>query len=195
MREVIVISGPVRSGKSTFAEKKASEIAALEDGEGLGGGVAYIATAQAFDKEMKARIELHQQQRPKEWETFEAPFNPAGAIKEAYAKGYRVFLLDCLTMYISNWLYRLMPEPDPQQIVAPEIQETIEREVEGLLKSLEELPEGQCIIVTNEVGWGLVPDYPLGRFYRDLCGRCNRILAQGATQVDLIVMGLPLRLK
>lgn len=195
MKELIVISGPVRSGKSTFAETLASDIALAQESKTFDRRVAYIATAQAFDMEMKSRIKLHQQQRPQSWETFEAPFDPASAIKTAYMKGYRVFLLDCLTMFVSNWLYRLMPEPDPRQIVAPDIQETIEKEVKGLIQSLAELSEGHCIIVTNEVGWGLVPDYPLGRFYRDLCGRCNRILADGATRVDLIVMGLPLRLK
>lgn len=186
--QLILISGPVRSGKSTYAEKLAGQLAGTAS-------VAYIATAQAFDEEMAVRIQKHQAQRPGHWQTFEAPLDPCQAIEAGYAAGQRIFLLDCLTMLVSNWLYKLNPTPENDQLIGFDEQAKIEQVVQKLGKTILNLEDATLIVVTNEVGWGLVPDYPLGRLYRDLAGRTNRILAEMAAQVWLIVMGLPLQLK
>jgi len=186
--QIILVSGPVRSGKSTFAEKTAAGLAKEKP-------VAYIATSMAFDEEMKDRIRRHQAQRPAYWQTFEAPYEPWLAIEEAYAKGYRVFLLDCLTMLLTNWIVKILPDPDQQQLIANKEQKTIEEVVEKTAQAVLNLEDATLIVVTNEVGWGLVPDYPLGRFYRDVAGRANQMLAAVAQQVWLVVMGIPMQLK
>lgn len=191
--QIILISGPVRSGKSDYAEKMAAQLAGIQaPGHQT---VAYIATAQAFDKEMADRIEKHQARRPADWKTFESPFEPWDVVISGYEAGHRVFLLDCLTMLVTNWLCRQIPDPDQEQILAENEQQEVLDMLEKLCKTVSEKDDITLILVTNEVGWGLVPDYPLGRLYRDLSGRCNRQIAQAASKVWLVVMGLPLQLK
>lgn len=186
--QIILISGPVRSGKSSFAEQTAAKLA-------CGGCVAYIATSQAFDEEMKDRILRHQRQRPSHWQTYEAPFEPWKAMQEAYAKGQRIFLLDCLTMLVTNWLNRALPDPDQVQLIPDKEQAEIEQVITNITQTVMSMEDATLIVVTNEVGWGIVPDYALGRLYRDLAGRTNQLLAKQAREVWLIVMGLPLQLK
>ncbi len=190
---IILISGPVRSGKSDYAETMAAALAAEQDTRHQ--TVAYIATAQPFDSEMEERIKLHRARRPDAWQTYEAPFEPWEAIQSGYEAGHRVFLLDCLTMLVTNWLCRQFPDPDTYQMIGEKEQQEVLDMLGRLHRAAAERDDLTLIIVTNEVGWGLVPEYPLGRLYRDLSGRSNRYMAEAAAQAWLVVMGLPLQLK
>ncbi|MEM7132431.1 MAG: bifunctional adenosylcobinamide kinase/adenosylcobinamide-phosphate guanylyltransferase [Chloroflexota bacterium] len=183
MGTLTLILGGARSGKSHHAEKLAAEIG--------GDSVLYVATAQPFDDEMKARIAQHQAERPAGWSTVEAPNQAALAIEKHYATSQlpeKVVLLDCLTVLTSNLL---LPFDDP---FAPEVEVTINRETDGLIQCIQST-EAHFLIVSNEVGLGLVPPYPLGRAYRDLLGRANQRLAQIAEKVLFMVAGLPMIVK
>lgn len=195
---IVLVSGPVRSGKSDYAEeltKAASEKAAAATGVSPEELVAYVATAEAGDQEMASRIAAHQARRPQAWLTKEAPFHPAAAIQEAYAAGRRVLLLDCLTMLVSNWLCRLLPEEEQEQLLEQDYFSAMAQPVEEMFALIRSLEDVTLVMVTDEVGWGLVPDNALGRLYRDLAGRINRQAAAAADQAWLVVMGLPQQLK
>jgi adenosylcobinamide kinase/adenosylcobinamide-phosphate guanylyltransferase len=146
-----------------------------------------VATAEAGDDEMQARIEKHRQERPPGWQTLEAPRH-AGQSIVAHPGQAQVILLDCLTLLVSNLIVTL---PDP---FAPEVEQQALSELEGLIACVEQL-DVTMIVVSNEVGLGLVPPFPLGRAYRDLLGKANQILAQQATQVYLLVAGIPMAIK
>lgn len=171
--KIILVLGGARSGKSTYAEGLA---------EAHGGQVTYLATAQAFDDEMTARIAKHRADRPAHWRTAECPLDPAAAMR-AHADT-DCFLLDCLTLLVSNLL------------LADE--ETAEAHVQSALDALLAATAetgADLILVSNEVGLGLVPEYPLGRRYRDLLGNVNRRVAAVADHVYYLVAGLPLDAK
>ena len=173
-RQLILVLGGARSGKSTFAQRWAAA---------HGGRVTYLATAQALDEEMAARIANHRAERPAQWGTLECPFDPAAAIRAA-AGETDCFLLDCLTLLVSNLLLA-----DP-----PSAAETVRCAMDGLLAAAREA-DADLIIVSNEVGLGLVPEYPLGRQYRDLLGCVNQRLAAQANAVYYLVAGIPLDVK
>jgi adenosylcobinamide kinase / adenosylcobinamide-phosphate guanylyltransferase len=162
------VLGGARSGKSAFAEKLASD---------MGGPVLYVATATAGDDEMAERIAHHRARRPSEWRTLEAPIRVHHATATALDTTATVLVED-LTLLLSN----LLDAPDAEQ--------TAIGEVERLLQ----LP-ANVILVSNEVGMGLVPPYPLGRVFRDALGRLNQVAAAGADEVYLVVAGLPVILK
>lgn len=170
--KLILILGGARAGKSTFALRLAKEYA----GEG---SVTFIATAQALDEEMAQRIACHREERPAHWSTIEEPYELDEALIKA--SNSDVAIIDCLTLFVSNWLLR-----DD----APKLQET----VESFLATVRSQTQ-TVICVSNEVGLGLVPETPLGRTFRDLLGRVNQQLATAADEVYLLVAGLPLRLK
>jgi adenosylcobinamide kinase/adenosylcobinamide-phosphate guanylyltransferase len=180
MREVgkkalILILGGVRGGKSAFAQTLAAE---------HGGSVTFVATAEARDEEMERRIEDHRRARPASWRTIEAPLNPAAALAEAPPA--EVTVLDCLTLLVSNLLLR---DESPE-----EAQQAVDGEVEALLRVFE-AGSGSLIIVSNEVGMGVVPPYELGRLYRDLLGWANQRIAQSASEVYWMLAGLPIEVK
>jgi len=178
-KRLTLILGGARSGKSAHALKLAAE---------RGRAVVYVATAQAGDEEMEARIATHRAERPPGWRTLEAPTQVGAAIR-AGADQADVIVLDCLTLLASNVIVAL-PEP-----ITPEVAEAaLGVEVEGLLAAYAE-SHAEWIIVSNEVGLGLVPPYPLGRAYRDALGRANRRLAMVANVVLFMVAGLPLTVK
>ncbi len=183
-RRLILILGGARSGKSTFAQQLA---------ESLGEPVLFVATASAIDVEMVERIEAHRAARPGSWRCAEAPLNLGRAIRE-HGQGAQIVLVDCLSLLVSNCLVG----PDHDQIDEHgDMGETSERvleELEGTLAAAEEV-DADLIVVSNEVGLGVVPAYPIGRAYRDLLGRANQRVAQAADAVYLMVAGIPVELK
>jgi len=171
MRRTVLILGGARSGKSSFALREAS----LVPGE-----KAFVATAEALDDEMKARIGNHQKERGLEWETFEEPVEVPSVIRRiGPARG--VVLIDCLTLWVSNIMMRGLP---------------LDRYEEGLVDALSD-PGGAPLIyiVSNEVGLGLVPESPMGREYRDNLGRLNARVASAATDVYFLAAGIPMKIK
>lgn len=180
--QLTLILGGARSGKSSYAEKLAA------DG---GAQVLYVATAEASDEEMAARIARHQSERPAAWQTLEAPLQVGQQIEQVLAKSPAdVVLIDCLTLLSSNILLSLGEEPP-----AAAIEAAVNEEIDALLAARQLAPQSEWIIVSNEVGLGLVPVYPLGRLYRDALGRANQRLAAVADRVLFMVAGLPLVVK
>jgi adenosylcobinamide kinase/adenosylcobinamide-phosphate guanylyltransferase len=176
--QLILILGGARSGKSDYAERLATE---------LGQRVLYIATAEIGDEEMAQRIAAHRSTRPPTWQTLEAS-RRVGATLAEIGNLAEVLLLDCLTLLVSNILLALEAEPQPV------IEAAVQAELEDLLAVQARLGT-PLIVVSNEVGLGLVPPYPLGRVYRDLLGRANQTLAARAGRVIFMVAGLPMVIK
>jgi len=177
---VTLILGGARSGKSAYAEK-----CALESGH----AILYVATATAGDEEMAARIAVHRGNRPAVWRTLEVPTRVGAAIREHY-NGEGGILLDCMTLLVSNLLVALPDPADEKAFTA-----ILEKEIEDLDACMQQIPAREWWVVSNEVGLGLVPEYPLGRLYRDGLGRTNQRLAQVCDQVIFMTAGLPLKLK
>ena len=163
-----LILGGARSGKSALAERRAVE-SGLE--------VVYFATAAPGDEEMAQRIARHRARRPAHWRTVEVPLDLASALR-AEAAAQRCLLVDCLTLWLTNLL--LGPGLEPQR--------------EDLLAALPALP-GRVILVSNEVGWGIVPINELARRFADEQGRLNQAVASVCSRVTLVAAGLPLELK
>ncbi len=174
---VALVTGGARSGKSTFAEQYASR---------LGSGGMYIATAQVYEEEMRTRVRRHLQRRDRsdfEWETVEEPYRLSDAIK---ASKHPIILVDCLTLWLSNWLLFYEKEEDPESHVLFKVEE--------LIQTLSER-SGTTLLVTKEVGDGIVPEYKLGRQFRDLAGVMNQRIARISQQVFLVTAGIPIELK
>ncbi|MEN6314662.1 MAG: bifunctional adenosylcobinamide kinase/adenosylcobinamide-phosphate guanylyltransferase [Clostridiaceae bacterium] len=185
MGRLILVTGGARSGKSSFAE---------ETVRGFGGSILYIATAIAFDDEMKERIRRHRLQRPADWETLEA-FRDFGRVLPDRLDGRDAVLLDCVTVMVSNIM--LQRSMDWEGISVEEINK-VEQEVTEQVDSLLAIINGADIpflLVTNEVGMGVVPPTVLGRAMRDIAGRVNRQLARAADEVYLCVSGIPVKIK
>ncbi len=185
---LIVILGGARSGKSSFAERLAASSER---------SVAFIATATAGDDEMRARIARHRASRPKGWHTLEEPLDLAGAVRSA-SDIADVLLLDCITLWLANWLFQRYGTHDEEEFVSSALfaEEALQKEVGALLAALDFLaPNKTLIVVTNEVGLGIVPAYPLGRVYRDALGYINQCLASAADRVYLMVAGLAVDIK
>jgi len=169
LSKLTLVLGGARSGKSAFAES-------LVLGSGL--EPVYLATAQALDDEMRARIDHHRDRRGARWRLVEEPLALPDALAAHAAEG-RVVLVDCLTLWLTNVL---LAERDP------------EREGRRLLSTLAALP-GPAVLVSNEVGQGVVPANALARRFVDEAGRLHQRVAAAADQVVLVTAGLPLRLK
>ncbi|MHB9130613.1 MAG: bifunctional adenosylcobinamide kinase/adenosylcobinamide-phosphate guanylyltransferase [Armatimonadota bacterium] len=172
--QLILVLGGARGGKSTFAER----LAAMR-----GERITYLATAQAFDEEMAVRIAKHQSDRPANWRTVECPYDPAAAIRE-HARETDCFLLDCMTLLVSNLLIR------DENAGEADVRSALD-----LLLTAYDESGADLIIVSNEVGLGLVPEYPLGRLYRDTLGKVNQQLAAQADAAYMVIAGLPIELK
>ena len=178
-KRIVLILGGARSGKSRLAEELAGR---------LGERVLYVATAERGDEEMAARIARHRERRPGQWRTLEAP-RDVGAALRALAGDADVVLLDCLTLLVSNLVVALGEEPDEEMAAA-----AVQRELDELLAAYE-AGSYSLLIVSNEVGWGLVPPYPLGRVYRDLLGWAHQRLCACSDRTYLVVAGVALDLK
>ena len=214
-KRLVLILGGARSGKSSYAEKLARDMAYTDGGAGADrstiledstarASLIYLATAAAADsdEEMSQRIADHQRERGNDWLTIEEPYSPAQVLSsgdKSFQPG-AVVLLDCLTLLVSNLLLGgPYVEEDPVPIAKEEI-DWSERErrvrsvIDELLHSYHE-KDFSLICVSNEVGMGLVPPYPMGRVYRDALGRVNARVAQEADAVLLMIAGLPIEVK
>jgi adenosylcobinamide kinase/adenosylcobinamide-phosphate guanylyltransferase len=178
MGKLTFILGGARGGKSSLGQKLAEE-------RGL--PVLYIATAQALDEEMERRIQVHRQDRPQDWRTLESPRGVAQSL-EAEDLHSGVILLDCLTLLVTNVMLAAagdLTSPDEARA-----ESEVRAEVYALLSQIQS-GEADWIVVSNEVGMGLVPPYPAGRLFRDLLGWANQGLAAAANEVYWMVAGIP----
>jgi len=187
-RELTLVLGGARSGKSHYAEQLATEYAAA-----TGGSVTYVATARedASDEEMVARIALHRARRPLEWGLVEEPVRLADALY-GRAHHHGCIVVDCITLWLNNLLFaegRSYPE---HGLITPPA--AFSEEIEALLTALPTLP-GHVILVSNEIGLGVVQMGAITRFYVDELGRLNQKLAAAADRVRLLVAGIPVNVK
>ncbi|NLJ87840.1 MAG: bifunctional adenosylcobinamide kinase/adenosylcobinamide-phosphate guanylyltransferase [Epulopiscium sp.] len=177
---ITLVTGGARSGKSRFAESLYKN-----DKD-----VVYIATAKLTDSEMKERIEHHQNSRPKYWRTYEANYNLSHGIASE-----RNYLLDCITLLTSNIMYDISKD---KEVIDIKMQKIIEDKVFYEVKKLiDEIKKNDynLVIVTNEVGYSIVPSHPISRIFRDIQGRVNQRLAAVADQVYLVCCGIPVKIK
>ena len=172
---VHLVLGGARSGKSAYAEQLASTSKLA---------VTYIATAQVYDEEFAHRIAHHKARRPKDWQIIESPFNLATTL-EAHAKENTCVIVDCLTLWLAQCI---CPECESPETVS------WENERSALLKVLPNI-KGKIILVSNEVGMGIVPLGEINRQFQDEQGRLNQAVAALADEVSFIAAGLPLKLK
>src|SRR5450432_168455 len=183
--QLILILGGARSGKSTFAEQLAQR---------SGRSVAFIATATISDDDMRLRIERHGAARPADWLTIEEPLDLAHAVQQATSQS-DVIVLDCITLWVSNWLFTQETIDDASPVTSPYYDAAL-AEIDKLLITFNALDSQKTlIVVTNEVGLGIVPSYTLGRIYRDVLGLVNQRLAAAADRVYLMVAGLGVDIK
>lgn len=179
MSKITLILGGARSGKSSHALNLAKESHK---------SVTFIATAQAFDDEMSARIQKHKAERPANWETLELPLNIAQSISQIQSE---VVILDCMTLWVTNLLMQFVKGDLVDE--AP-FMHTTQTETEALLTAIQNTQQ-EWLIVSNEVGLGLVPPYQMGRVYRDGLGWANQYLAKEAECVLFMVAGIPIKVK
>lgn len=173
--ELVLVLGGARSGKSTTAERLAKD----------GDRVLFIATAEALDEGMRRRIAAHRRHRPEHWDTLEEPIHLSGAVRPLTER-YDTFVLDCLTLWVSNLLLEDEEAPDAESVILERVTELLD---------LIGATGGRWILVSNEVGQGIVPASPLGREYRDVLGRVNQLVASRSDKAYLMVAGLALELK
>lgn len=198
MGRIELITGGARSGKSRFAEQRALVLAASRAAPGGRARVTYIATAVPFDDEMEDRIARHRARRPPEWRTVEASESLGAAIASACTES-DVVLVDCVAVWVGNRLYAL-GDPEAEGMDAAAWWDAVGRLETDLATELEAACDAACtsqadlLLVTNEVGLGLVPPTPIGRAYRDLLGRCGQLVAAKADAVHLTIAGLAIDL-
>lgn len=182
MGKLIYISGGARSGKSSYAESRARAYSS----------VAYIATAVCTDDEMAERIARHRTQRPPFWRTIEV-YRDIGTILANLDE--EAALLDCLTVMVTNLLFEQECDWDKlSQTQKNALEEAMLSEVEALIAGAK-ASKADVIAVSNELGMGLVPEYPLGRLFRDIAGKVNCAVAQAADEAWFVVSGIPMRTK
>ena len=164
----ILVTGGARSGKSVFAEKRTKQ---------LGSPLIYIATSEVIDSEMKKRVEEHQARRGSEWQTLHAPINLTEALIETDGKG--PCLVDCVTFWLNNLIFH---------------DEDIDAATKELITVLNERSD-PVVLVTNEVGSGIIPENALARRFCDEAGRLNQTISQIADEVYVSISGIPLQIK
>ena len=197
MGKIYFLIGGARSGKSQYSEKLAASISK---------DVGYLATAEIIDEEMVKRVEFHRQRRPKSWLTFEIEKDDLtvekieAVIDEAAAKNLDVLLVDCITILLFRLIYR--PELDELEIMDNRLEKEIEKKVEDFFSRMiarlinaSALNDLNIIIVSNEVGLGVIPPYPSGRIFRDMLGLINKKIAEISDEVYFFVSGLSMRMK
>jgi adenosylcobinamide kinase / adenosylcobinamide-phosphate guanylyltransferase len=183
LKKIILLLGGARSGKSRFAQEYAWR---------NGGKVFFVATATAGDEDMRLRIAKHKKDRPSQWRTLEAT-TEIGTEIEASAGDAELIIIDCITMLVNN-IFSRYDEKQFDTISNTTLEKEVITEIEQLQKCLKKV-DASFLIISNEVGLGLVPDNRMGRLYRDILGRANQMLAQTADEVYLLVAGIPMRVK
>lgn len=172
MGKITFILGGARSGKSKYARDLAGN---------LGGKVAFIATCQPKDTEMKRRINIHKNLRPSHWKTFEESLDLNSTLKRISSK-FDTIIIDCLTLLLSNLILKGIKETE------------IKARFRKLLSILTKT-KAQIIIVSNEVGLGIVPQNKLARDFRDIAGRINQMIATKSDEIYFLISGIPWRIK
>ncbi len=184
-KKCILILGGARSGKSRFAQELAC---------GTSDRVLFVATAEALDVDMKLRIENHRVDRPESWRTLEVPVNIANGIEQKVGDA-EVVLIDCITLLVSNIM--LGDErgfSDSNEIDVDAITRRVETEIESIKDTIDRM-NTTFIIVSNEVGLGLVPENRHARIYRDVLGRANQLMAECADEVYFMISGISMKVK
>ena len=183
---VTLVIGGARSGKSTFAENKAKE---------YGSKIAYIATSVITDKSMEDRVKKHRAQRPEEWKTIERYNNFNELQNDIDFLNADTIMIDCITTLIGNFMVDSGIDFDNCKVEeVNNLEIKIKEEVLGLISLCRKLDK-KLIIVSNEVGLGIVPAYYMGNYFRDISGRINSSIAFKADNVYFIVSGIPMKLK
>jgi len=175
MGRLVLILGGARSGKSSYAQSLA---------DATGNSVTFIATAQALDDEMSARIQKHRAERSANWETLEIPLGITTHVKQIKSD---VVILDCITLLVTNLLMQFVKDDLVDEMP---FMQAVQKEVEELIVMVREQKQ-DWLIISNEVGLGLVPPYQMGRVYRDWLGWANQRLAREADKVIFMVAGIP----
>jgi adenosylcobinamide kinase/adenosylcobinamide-phosphate guanylyltransferase len=177
--QITLILGGARSGKSRFALRLTPSLTSSSENY-------FIATAMAQDEEMRVRIEKHQKERPLTWKTLEAPYDLLEALRKTASQDQSQVVVDCLTLWLSNLLCGMGgPALSP---------DSIERKIKELQKEISKL-KGRVLLVSNEVGLGLVPETSLGREFRDLQGRLNQAIAEVSSDIYFLVAGIAQKIK
>ena len=176
---ITLILGGARSGKSSYAQTLA---------QATGKSVTFVATAQALDEEMDRRIQKHRLERPASWETLEIPLDVASHVRKVKSE---LMILDCVTLLVSNLLMQFVQDDRVDE--AP-FAESVQTEIHALMNSIHN-QEQHWLIISNEIGLGLVPPYQMGRVYRDWLGWANQRLAREADKVIFMVAGIPMVVK
>ncbi|NLN47880.1 MAG: bifunctional adenosylcobinamide kinase/adenosylcobinamide-phosphate guanylyltransferase [Clostridiales bacterium] len=186
MGKCILVTGGARSGKSTFSETTAKS---------YGERILYIATAIPFDDEMKDRIEKHKEKRNSKWTTIESFEDIAGIIRNMGDK-YDCIILDCITVMVTNQILNYFDYDLAGLDIGDfnKVENILVPRINDLLIEIAKT-KSAAVLVTNEVGWGIVPENFVARAFRDIYGRINQILGEGADEVYLTVCGIPIKIK
>lgn len=190
---IIYVTGGAKSGKSKFAEDL---LLSLNDGKQKN---VYLATSVVFDEEMQKKVELHKARRKNNWITVESYKNFSQSLEEVMNENKKNkknnMLVDCLTNMISNIIFENeeidWEKPEKNQL--EKCDKNVEKEIQNLCEILKNFEN--VVIVSNEVGMGLVPAYPLGRYFREIAGRMNQFVAEKADEAYFVVSGIPMKIK
>ena len=182
MSKVTLLLGGARSGKSFYAQEEAKKVKK----------VLFVATAEAGDEDMRRRIRKHQDDRPSNWRTLEATTHIGQHIEDTI-ENEELVIIDCITLLVTNILCQI-DEKDFDTCDEALLEKKVHAEINELRDCLKNV-DSDFIIVSNEVGLGIVPDNRISRIYRDLLGRANQMLAANADEVYLMIAGIPLRIK
>lgn len=185
MSNIILVTGGARSGKSNFAESLCIK---------QNNRTAYIATSIPFDDEMKNRVKKHQESRPKEWKTYEI-YKDIYSIVEELDNNHDTVIMDCVTLMVNNLMFTYGIEvykATSQEL--NELEEYIKEQIKKLMETIKKT-NLYFVIVSNEVGMGIVPENKLSRIYADFVGRANQLIAKYSDEVYFVVSGIPMKVK
>ena len=185
MSNIILVTGGARSGKSNFAESLCIK---------QNNNTAYIATSVAFDDEMKSRVKKHQESRPKDWKTYEI-YKDIDSIVKELDENYNTVIMDCVTLMVNNLMFTYGIEVDKATSdQLDELENYIRDQITKLLEAVKKT-NLYFVIVSNEVGMGIVPENKLARIYGDFVGRANQLISKYSDEVYFVVSGIPMKVK